>query len=366
MTIDVKELGQIQRFNGIDINQTKHYVKLHNKTYINKLISKHPWLQEENPLQHNPIPMKAEADYQKQLELNTVTTNEAIQKLEKEFQFGYRQAIGELIYAMTTCRCDISYAVIKLSQYSVKPHKIHFEAIQQIYRYLYNTKDKGIYYWRKTPRHDLECGPMPEPKQDQNYNERANETRQQHQHDLLVAAVDSNYAADIEHRRSVSGIILKIAGGTILYKTRYQPTVAHSSTEAEFTAAVDAGKYILYVRSILEEIGIAQTAATTLYEDNRGALLMANAQQPTKNTRHIEVRLFALQDWVEMDLIKLYQISTHDNYSDGMTKALARTLYNRHMNYIMGEIIPDYCIHLLNKDENTLTSTGECHKENTG
>ncbi len=39
--------------------------------------------------------------------------------------------------------------------------------------------------------------------------------------------------------------------------------------------------------------------ATKLFEDNNGALMMANAQQPTKCTRHIEIKHFTLLDWVE-------------------------------------------------------------------
>ena len=158
----------------------------------------------------------------------------------------------------------------------------------------------------------------------------------------MFGAVDSDYAGDTSHRRSVSGIILRIAGGTILYKTKFQATCALSSTEAEFTAAVEAGKYILYVRSILDEIGLPQDEATVLYEDNQGALLMANLQQPTKRTRHMDIRNFALQEWVQSDLLKLIRIDTSDNWSDVMTKATARTLFYRHMNYIMGKIVPEY------------------------
>ena len=53
--------------------------------------------------------------------------------------------------------------------------------------------------------------------------------------------------------------------------------VALSSTVAEFIAAYDAGKTILYVRSLLQDLGIDQSEATTLHEDNQGALLMENA-----------------------------------------------------------------------------------------
>ena len=100
-----------------------------------------------------------------------------------------------------------------------------------------------------------------------------------------------------------------------------------SSTEAEFTAACDAAKAILYIRSILDKINISQDEATTLYIDNNGALLMANAQQPTRRTRHMDIKHFALLDWVERDLVVMKRINTTDNYADSMTKSLGRQLH---------------------------------------
>ena len=114
-----------------------------------------------------------------------------------------------------------------------------------------------------------------------------------------------------------------LAGGTIHYKSKYQDVIATSTSKAEFIAAAEAGKQILYIRSILDTIGIPQQAATTLYEDNQGALLMANAQKPTKHTKHMDICYFALQDWVNRDLITLKRIGTMDNYSDALTKPLA-------------------------------------------
>ena len=93
---------------------------------------------------------------------------------------------------------------------------------------------------------------------------------------------------------------------------------------------------------LLDQIGIPQEAATVLYEDNQGALLMANAQKPTKRTRHMDIKAFGIQDWVQRDLLSLQRINTADNYADAMTKALGRTLFYRHVNYIMGKIVPTY------------------------
>ena len=287
--------------------------------------------------------MNADNSYQQRLEQAPIRTEEEIKSLEKEMGFGYRQAIGELIYAMVTCRrADIAHAAIKLSQYSTRPTRIHFEAVKDIMRYLKHTIDDGIYYWRKQPRIDLPYESPPVMKNDNNYNETEVHECKQNDHDTLFGAVDSDFAGDTSHRRSVSGIVLRLAGGTLFYKTKYQETVSLSSTEAEFMAATEAGKYILYIRTILKDIGLPQKMATILYEDNQGALLMANAQQPAKRTRQVETRHFAIQEWVERDLLTLLRIATNDNYSDVLTKATGRVFFYRHMNYIMGKLRPSY------------------------
>jgi hypothetical protein len=133
-----------------------------------------------------------------------------------------------------------------------------------------------------------------------------------------------------------------LAGGVIAYKSKYQPTIALSSTEAEFTAASEAGKTTLYLRSILHELGFSQYLPTLLYEDNTGALHMANAQQPTRRTRHMDTKYFALQDWVEHDQIEVTQIGTANNISDAFTKALGRIKFYEQTDVIMGRRIPPY------------------------
>ena len=80
--------------------------------------------------------------------------------------FNYRQAIGELLYAMVTCRPDISYACIKMSQYSKDPAEEHYKAVREIFNYLAQTVDDGIYFWRDKPNDALPVGPMPRIQRD--------------------------------------------------------------------------------------------------------------------------------------------------------------------------------------------------------
>ena len=72
-------------------------------------------------------------------------------KLAKEMKIFYRSAVGELIWAMTTCRPDLAYVVVKLSQSNHCPHEHHYHRLRHALKYLYITKDDGIYFWRTTP-----------------------------------------------------------------------------------------------------------------------------------------------------------------------------------------------------------------------
>lgn len=58
----------------------------------------------------------------------------------------------------------------------------------------------------------------------------------------MIGYADSDYAGDSNHRRSVSGYTFMLAGCAIAYKSRYQSSVALSSSEAELIAATEAAK----------------------------------------------------------------------------------------------------------------------------
>jgi hypothetical protein len=276
MHIEVKHLGVIDRFNGIDVHQTRHFIKITCEKYLYKMIKGHNWLL-QGPAPINPIPLPADSTYIRTLE-EAIVPNTTIEKLKLKntMGFNYRQVIGEIIYPMMKCRPEIAPHAIKLSQYMENPAEEHYNALRALVTYLSATMHDGIYYWRKEPRMDLPDVSIPAIHPD-------NYLLDDHtpNNEMLYGYVDSDWGSDTIHRKSITGILLLYAGGTVGYRCKYQDVIAHSSTEAEFTAACDAGKMILFFRSILEDLGLEQQNATVLYEDNNGALLMANAQQPT-------------------------------------------------------------------------------------
>ncbi len=187
---------------------------------------------------------------------------------------------------------------------------------------------------------ELPEGPLP--RVNSNKQDILLNSRPQFDAHIAHAYSDSNWATCVKTRQSFSGICIRLAGGTIAYKCKFQPTVAGSSTKAEFMAAYDTGKMILFVRSILWDLDIPQEAATLLYEDNDGCTTMGNAQKPTPRTQHIDIKYFSMCEWVEHDLILLDRIDTSINMSDHLTKSLQTVLFHQHADFLLGHIPPSY------------------------
>ena len=163
MTVKVRSLGVINCFNGIDITQSKNVIKISNVTYINKILRDKHWLDATIPGINSPqyTPMHHDSEYNIDIDEAEPIPESELKSIENEMGFSYKQGIGELVYALVTCCPDISFQLIKLSQYSSKPARIHFEAVKGLYQYLKDTKIEGIYYWQPKPREDCPLVPNP-------------------------------------------------------------------------------------------------------------------------------------------------------------------------------------------------------------
>jgi hypothetical protein len=256
-------------------------------------------------------------------------------ELESDVGFGYRQVLGELVYAYVVCRLDIAFAVTLLSRFASAPAREHYLALKNIVKYLRRTKDWGIVYWRDSPVESLPKVELSLPVLDESLPVFPKYPLLQ-----LVGFVDAAYATDITTRRSVTGLVFCLAGGAIAYKSKLQTTVATSSTEAEFIAAVHAAKIAKYLRAVLFEFGIPQDDPTPLYEDNISAIAMINERKPTANSRHIDIQHFAIQEWQKRGIIIMRHLPGVINVADQATKALSWTLHSRHARRSMGHYGP--------------------------
>jgi hypothetical protein len=106
--------------------------------------------------------------------------------------------------------------------------------------------------------------------------------------------------------------------------------------------ASDIGWLILFVHSILWDIGVLQAAASILYKDNNACIAMAMAQKPTPQNCHMNIKHHALVEGIKGDQLKLKQIDTTINLANHFTKHLDTVLFNCHMDHILGKIPPTY------------------------
>ena len=210
-------------------------------------------------------------------------------------------------------------------------------------KYLYTTKDDGIFFWRQQLHPTLPSEPLPTVVVSQPTGLLPHDRPTNLATDLH-GYVDSDWATCPRTRRSLTGVCVRLAGGTIAYKTKLQPTIAQSLTKAEFMGASDLGKILLYVRSVLWDLGVPQHAASILYEDNDACTAMAMAQKPTPapRTRHMDIKYQVICEWVERDLLHLKRIHTTVNLADLFTKNLTTSLFYRHTDYVLGHVPPHY------------------------
>jgi hypothetical protein len=164
LKIPIKQQGYLDMYNGVDVLQTCHYIKLNVKTFIDKVFEHHisTWMKTSYPTPNRSTPLPTDATWLKKFNAAIGNPDKKIQSnLAKTMQLSYRSGVGELIWAMTTCRTDLSYTSIKLSQSNTCPHKIHHHSLKHALKFLYNSRDDGLYFWRTAPRPELPEGPLP-------------------------------------------------------------------------------------------------------------------------------------------------------------------------------------------------------------
>jgi len=189
--------------------------------------------------------------------------------------------------------------VSTLAQFSGNPGKAHFEAIKRVLRYLKGTASFGLVFGGSG--NDLD----------------------------LVGWTDSDWAQDPDSRRSVGGFVFDVAGGSVSWSSKKQPTVALSTVEAEYIAASNATKEPIWLRTLLGDLGFTQGQATTIHADNQGCIALSRNPVAHSRAKHIDIRHHFIRERVASSEIDLKFCPTREMVGDIFTKALPREAFER-------------------------------------
>lgn len=140
----------------------------------------------------------------------------------------------------------------------------------------------------------------------------------------LIGFSDSDYAADMDTRRSTSGYIFKLANGPITWMSKRQSCVSLSTTEAEYIAACLAVKESIWIRKLLHDVGYINDNPTTIYIDNQSAIKLVKNPEFHCRTKHIDVKFHFIREKYDNKEIDVEYICTRDQIADLFTKALPK------------------------------------------
>jgi hypothetical protein len=200
------------------------------------------------------------------------------------------------MYLMVSTRPDISYAVGQLARYLNCHGPQHQAAATILLRYVKGTQQLGITFGTS----DLS----------------------------LTGYSDSDWAADVDTRRSTTGYIFMLAGGPISWKSKSQPTVALSSTEAEYMALTASAQEAISLKALCADFSIHSEAPVLIYGDNQGSLAMAQNPTMHQTAKHISIKQHFIREKVSAGDVRLEYIPTRSMLADALTKPLAKiTLY---------------------------------------
>lgn len=200
---DMTDLGKMKYFLGLEVQQKSDGVFICQRKYAREILQRFG-MDESNSVQTPIVPG------------SKIFKDEGGKKVDKT---NFKQMVGCLMY-LTATRPDMMFAVSLLSRYMENPTDLHSQQAKRVLRYLQGTVGHGIFY-----RHGGSDG--------------------------IIAYTDSDYAGDLDDRKSTSGYVFLLSSGAVSWSSKKQPIVSLSTTEAEFIAAATCVCQAIWLKRVL-------------------------------------------------------------------------------------------------------------------
>ena len=274
LEFDMTDLGKMKYFLGVEVLQNSEGIYISQRKYAKEVLERFG-MEKSNSVKSPIVPG------------DRLTKNEGGVKVDAT---KYKQLVGSLMY-LTATRPDLMYVVCLISRFMASPTEMHLQAAKRVLRYLKGTVDLGVFY-------------------------------QKEGNGELMAYTDSDYAGDVDDRKSTSGYVFLLSEGAVAWSSKKQPVVTLSTTEAEFVAAASCACQGVWMRRVLEKLGHSQGKGTTVLCDNSSTIKLSKNPVMHGRNKHIDVRFHFLRDLTRDGVVKLKHCVTQEQIADIMTKPL--------------------------------------------
>jgi histone deacetylase 1/2 len=276
----LKDLGELHYFLGIEVHKTNGGILLTQEKYVSDLL-KRVGMANCKPV-NTPLSTSEKLSLYEGSPLGAHDTTR------------YKSIVGALQY-LTLTRPDISFAVNKVCQFLHAPTTVHWDAVKRILRYIKQCTGLGLKIHRSVST-------------------------------LVSAFSDADWAGCVDDSKSTGGFAVFLGTNLVSWSARKQSTVSRSSTEAEYKAIANATAEVMWIQTLLHEIGVKSPNAAKLWCDNLGATYLSSNPVFHARTKHIEVDYHFVRDRVKQKRLEIDFVSSKDQVADGFTKALPMRL----------------------------------------
>ena len=276
---EIKDLGNLKYFLGMEVARTRKGISVSQRKYVLDLLN------ETGMMGCKP----AETPMDSTVKLGIKEDSAPVDKGR------YQRLVGKLIYLSHT-RPDIGFSVSVVSQFMNRPTEEHMEAVYRILRYLKMTPGKGLYF-SKNPNRKIEV------------------------------FIDADWAGSTVDRRSTTGYCTFVWGNLVTWRSKKQSVVARSSAEAEFRAMAHGICEGMWLRRLLNELGITTTEPVNMYCDNQAAIRIARNPVHHDRTKHVEIDRHFIKEKLDEKIVDLLYTPTRHQIADVLTKALPRITF---------------------------------------
>ncbi|KAG7543542.1 Integrase catalytic core [Arabidopsis thaliana x Arabidopsis arenosa] len=272
----MKDLGPLKYFLGIEVSRSCKGFYLSQRKYALDIV------EEAGLLGSKPATFPLEQNHKLALSTSPLL-------LDPE---PYRRLIGKLIYLAAT-RPDLAYCVHILAQFMQSPREDHWQAALRVVRYLKGNPGQGILLQAK-----------------KNFQ--------------ITGWCDSDWSSCPLTRRSTTGYFVQVGDSPVSWKTKKQDTVSMSSAEAEYRAMAFITKELLWLKRVLQDLGVSHDQPMRLCCDNKSAIYIATNPVFHERTKHIENDCHFVRDEIQKCIIAPAHVDSCSQLADIFTKPLGK------------------------------------------
>jgi hypothetical protein len=177
------------------------------------------------------------------------------------------------------------------------PSEEHMNAVYRILRYLKNAPGKGLLFSKNGVTN-------------------------------IEGYTDSDWAGDQTTRRSTSGYFTFVEGNLVTWRSKKQKVVARSSAEAEFRGMAHGMCELLWIKSVLKDLGIKYQEPMSLYCDNKAAIEIAQNPVQHDRTKHVEVDRHFIKENLEQKIVQFPFVKSESQLADVLSKAVSAKVFH--------------------------------------